>query len=136
MWEEARQLHEVIQLPGIHHSAARARRFVRDSLPDFPADLVDGAQLLISELVTNAVLHGDPPVFVELQITPLFLRLAVADQGGRAPALHEATASDGHGRGLQIVAHVADDWGVEWHDRGKSVWCSLRTDSNSRWSMN
>jgi anti-sigma regulatory factor (Ser/Thr protein kinase) len=129
-------MHEVLRLPGIDHSAARARQFVRDTLPDFPADLVESAQLLISELVTNAVLHGNPPVFVELEIAPSFLRLAVVDQGDQAPVLQEATASDGHGRGLQIVAHVADQWGVEWRNSGKSVWCSLRTDSDPCWSMN
>jgi anti-sigma regulatory factor (Ser/Thr protein kinase) len=99
-------------------------------------DIVTTAQLLISELVTNAVLHGRPPVVAELEVGPTSLRVAVIDQGHDAPGLHEPTASDDHGRGLQIVRQLADDWGVEWRMQGKSVWFRLGTAPGRMLSMN
>jgi anti-sigma regulatory factor (Ser/Thr protein kinase) len=131
-----RILHEAIQLPDNQASPARARRFIREALPDLPDDFVDRAQLLISELVTNAVLHGRPPVHAELEIGPSSLSVAVIDQGSEAPTLHDPTALDDHGRGLRIVGQLADEWGVEWRTQGKSVWFRLGTAFGLMLSMN
>jgi anti-sigma regulatory factor (Ser/Thr protein kinase) len=131
-----RDLHELLQLPAIEASPARARRFVGDALVAFPVDIVERAQLLISELVTNAVVHGEPPVVVEVETAPSFVRVAVEDQGDQIPMLRNSGISDGHGRGLQIVAQLADQWGVALRRSGKAVWFRLSTVTEQGWSMN
>ena len=120
-----RIVHEVIQLPGVHEGPARARQFVRDALADFPEHVIETAQLLISELVTNAVLHGEPPVKIELEIDPPGVSVSVRDRGEEAPVLREPTEGGEHGRGLHIVGHLADEWGVESGVDGTCVWFRL-----------
>jgi len=127
MQRVGRILYEVIQLPGVPDSPWRARRFIREALTGLPDTVVETVQLLISELVTNAVVHGSPPVRVEVDIAPSSVSATVTDQGPGAPVLHEQAALDEHGRGLQLVRQLADDWGVEWRTGGKSVWFRLRT---------
>ncbi len=129
-------MHEVIQLPGMEDSPARARRFLLDALDGYPDQLVERAQLLLSELVTNAVVHGEPPVVVNVVIGPSTLRIEVADHGDEAPELRESSMADSHGRGLTIVARLSDHWGIEWRGKGKAVWFGLTTEFHSRWSMN
>lgn len=131
----------------------RARRLVRcAACPDHRADL-DGALLLVSELVTNAVVHAGPPVLVSVRCTSRTLRLGVHDGARQASELcpprgqEPATAdvrpgsadSDGdgtdvdgalpdldeHGRGLALVEAVADSWWVDRTDVGKWVYAEI-----------
>ncbi len=81
--------------------------------------------LLVSELVTNAVVHGEPPISIDLEIAPPFLSVAVSDHGRGAPVLATPDELDGHGRGLQIVGQLADGWGIDWQTEGKCVWFQL-----------
>ncbi|MFB6888354.1 ATP-binding protein [Kitasatospora sp. NPDC056327] len=88
--------------------------------------------LLVSELVTNAVLHGSPQSGGELQLTWStlpggVLRFAVTDQSSAPPVLRRACADDEHGRGLALVAEQATNFG--WHPLpggGKTVWYTLQ----------
>lgn len=129
-------MQEAIQLPGVEDSPARARRFLQVVLDGYPNPLIERAQLLLSELVTNAVVHGEPPVVVTVEIGPSALRIEVVDHGSNAPELQEASISDSHGRGLQLVAGLSEQWGIECRTGGKAVWFRLTTEFNSRWSMN
>ncbi|WP_432007218.1 ATP-binding protein [Streptomyces parvus] len=87
------------------------------------------AALLVSELATNALLHGAirGRLFrVHLTLTEFVLRVAVSDpRGERLPSLRRADGDDCYGRGLLVVAHLADRWGVEPRTVGKSVFAEL-----------
>lgn len=89
------------------------------------------AELLTSELVTNALVHTDSDAVLTATVGPRGLRVEVRDFLGRKPTLRPANADDGtprddtHGRGLVLVESLADKWGVRRHDVGKSVWFEL-----------
>ncbi|MGW6205206.1 ATP-binding protein [Streptomyces sp. NPDC055089] len=87
------------------------------------------AALLVSELATNALLHGSMRgrlIRVHLSLTATALRIEVSDpRGERLPGLREAGADDCYGRGLLIVAQLADRWGVEPRTVGKTVYAEL-----------
>ncbi|KMS91144.1 MULTISPECIES: ATP-binding protein [Streptomyces] len=84
------------------------------------------AELLTSELVTNALVHTDDDAVLTAVVDPGGLRVEVRDFVARRPELHApATDDDTHGRGLLLVQSLADDWGVRPHGVGKSVWFEL-----------
>ncbi|MBG7698871.1 ATP-binding protein [Streptomyces sp. MC1] len=84
------------------------------------------AELLTSELVTNALVHTDDDAVLTAVVDPGALRVEVRDFVARRPELHAPdTDDDTHGRGLLLVQSLADDWGVRPHGVGKSVWFEL-----------
>ncbi|TRV76464.1 ATP-binding protein [Streptomyces sp. 130] len=89
----------------------------------------DEAALLVSELATNALIHGSlrGRLFrVRLTVTGTALRIEVSDpRGERLPGLREADRDECYGRGLVIVDAVADRWGVEPRTVGKTVFAEL-----------
>jgi anti-sigma regulatory factor (Ser/Thr protein kinase) len=111
---------------GVHD----ARRWVVRTCLDIGRDeLTECAELGVSELVTNALLHGEPPIQVRVRGTVQHPRIEVRDSSLEAPVLPTATEMDEHeellltyGRGLSLVARSADAWGAEIEDDGKVVW--------------
>ena len=87
--------------------------------------LTDTAQLLVSELVTNALVHGAGSLGVRL-IKGGTLLCEVHDDGMDLPHLRHAEATDESGRGLQLVSHLAARWGTHRTDTGKIVWVEQR----------
>ncbi|MEV0319268.1 ATP-binding protein [Streptomyces sp. NPDC050658] len=86
----------------------------------------DIAELLTSELVTNALVHTDHDAILTATVGPGRLRVEVRDFVGRRPKLRVPNADDGtHGRGLVLVQSLADAWGVRSHGVGKVVWFEL-----------
>ncbi|WP_079102779.1 ATP-binding protein [Streptomyces sp. TP-A0356] len=84
------------------------------------------AELLTSELVTNALVHTDHDAVLTATVSPGGLRVEVRDFVGRRPRLRMPDTDDGtHGRGLILVQSLADAWGVRTHGVGKSVWFEL-----------
>jgi two-component sensor histidine kinase len=91
--------------------------------------MLDDAVLLVSELVTNAVLHGAPPITVHIECDGgRELLVSVADEDPRSPVLRDGGPGAESGRGIRLVDVVSDRWGVVNHpDDGKRVWFRLRS---------
>jgi anti-sigma regulatory factor (Ser/Thr protein kinase) len=108
-------------------SSRSARAAVRElcSHAAVPSDTSDVAELLVSELVTNAQEHAGGPAVVDVQVDDRSLRVAVADQDPTIPIPRELTADAERGRGLLLVAALASRWGATPAARGKSVWFEL-----------
>ncbi|CAM5316143.1 ATP-binding protein [Streptomyces narbonensis] len=86
----------------------------------------DVAELLTSELVTNALVHTEHGAVVTATVVPEQLRVEVRDFVPGLDRPHAPPADDGtHGRGLVLVQALADSWGVEEHGVGKVVWFEL-----------
>ncbi|MFE2153292.1 ATP-binding protein [Streptomyces lavendulae] len=88
----------------------------------------DVAELLVTELVTNALVHTEQGAEVAVTLVAARLRVEVRDFNARRPAPYVTSADDGtHGRGLVLVQALADAWGVDplAPGRGKVVWFEL-----------
>jgi anti-sigma regulatory factor (Ser/Thr protein kinase) len=93
---------------------------------------VETITLLVSELVTNAVIHGRGPVHVTLTDTDGTVRVAVDDHGGGRPNLVPAgTEMHGGGWGLRLVDTLADEWGSVQDDGRTSVWVERRVNTRA-----
>jgi signal transduction histidine kinase/DNA-binding response OmpR family regulator/anti-sigma regulatory factor (Ser/Thr protein kinase) len=90
-----------------------------------PPDVRDEALLLLSELTTNALLHGRPPVEVRLSRDRRHLTLEVHDGAPTLPRRSRPEVDDEHGRGLLLVSLMAQRWGTRPTPGGKAVWCVL-----------
>ncbi|WP_348540619.1 ATP-binding protein [Streptomyces sp. SPB4] len=92
------------------------------------AETSDVAELLVTELVTNALVHTEQGAEVAVTLVAARLRVEVRDFNARRPAPYVTSADDGtHGRGLVLVQALADAWGVDplAPGRGKVVWFEL-----------
>ena len=122
----------VITLPGEPASVPRVRRFVRDRMAGHPDELVDTAEICVSELVTNAVLHAGTDVQVHLADLGDAVRLEVRDRSSVVPRQMVHTARASTGRGIEMVGLLARSWGCDTleQDGTKTVWCELATASD------
>lgn len=105
----------------------RARRFVAEVLRGSGHDglLVEDAQLVASELATNAVLHARSPFAVTARADDRGVRVAVRDGAAALPQPQNPGPRRSSGRGLRLVSAVARNWGVELSPDGKTVWAQL-----------
>jgi anti-sigma regulatory factor (Ser/Thr protein kinase) len=109
-------------------SAAEARRFVRSALADWGQSSLDEvAALLVTELVTNAVLHTRSGPEVTARLAGQRLRVEVADDSPTPPVRHRYSPRAGTGRGMILVGELASAWGSEPAGAGKVVWFELET---------
>nr|WP_173937377.1 ATP-binding SpoIIE family protein phosphatase [Streptomyces chartreusis] len=100
----------------------RARRLARRTLSRWNLeDLGDSVELLVSELVTNAVRHTSRPVTLRLMRTDV-LRCEIGDDAPELPRLRRARPTDENGRGLYLVSRLAMRWGAARLSTGKIVW--------------
>jgi anti-sigma regulatory factor (Ser/Thr protein kinase) len=112
-----------LHLPPDHAAAARARRFVSDTLRGWGFhDAIPDAQLLVSELVTNAVLHARSATLVTVARAGATVRISVDDDCPTRPRLRELGPEAVTGRGLLLVDRIARRWGVDPRADGKCVW--------------
>ena len=115
-----------------HDAVPRARRFVVESLRGIPDSQREDAELVVAELVTNALLHGAPPITLRVHRNGEIVRLDVEDQGRRRPVLVRNRDDAMTGRGLSLVGCLARAWGVEPLGNGsKVVWAELSPTSNA-----
>ncbi|MGW1886818.1 SpoIIE family protein phosphatase [Streptomyces sp. NPDC001970] len=134
------------QLAAEPQEVRRARRLVREQLTVWGLDeQAHTLELLVSELVTNAVRHGADGASaaggaggggIELRLVRTDALLCeVTDDGHMLPTLLSAGPGDESGRGLRVVSGLAREWGTSRSAGGKSVWCELsvpRNRSNAR----
>ncbi len=104
-------------------SARQARRFVDETLRRWNCDdLLETVELLVSELVTNAVIHARSDVDVSVQLLSDRVRIEVCDQSSEGIRRRELTADGSSGRGIAMVESLALAWGVTTRRAGKAVW--------------
>lgn len=123
-----------VTLPAEASSVSAARRFLSSRLAGTMADTAVAADavLVVSELVTNAVLHAEGPIVVEVVVTDrptaggsTGVRIIVSDASPVAPVLRTYGDGASTGRGLALIAQLARRWGVEEAAPGKAVWVEL-----------
>jgi serine phosphatase RsbU (regulator of sigma subunit)/anti-sigma regulatory factor (Ser/Thr protein kinase) len=108
----------------------RARRFVAEAVSRAGyAGLTADAELVVSELVTNAQFHASPPVVVQVFVGAGAVRIAVADGTRLSPVRGLAGSGAMTGRGIALVEAVSRQWGVEQIGGGKVVWAELVGDT-------
>jgi anti-sigma regulatory factor (Ser/Thr protein kinase) len=120
---------EEVTLPEGPEGASVARRAMRRAADLWLLDreLTETALLLVSEVTTNAIRHGAPPVRLSLRLTREKLRVEVTDGSPALPLLGDPGPDAVGGRGLQIVQQLAAKWGAKPSGRlvGKTVWFDL-----------
>ncbi len=106
-------------------AARRARSLIRRPLRQWGlTDLLPAAELVVSELVTNAVRYTQSKISLRLVLEGgLFCE--VLDDSAAPPRLRQAGEDDERGRGLQVVSQIAQRWGTRRTGSGKVVWCEL-----------
>lgn len=126
-----------VVLPFHPEAVREARSIVRRCGDGLTADLVDDAELLASEVVTNAVRHGGPVIELAVAVDAGSFTVRVSDGSIRLPAVRDHSALDEpSGRGLRMVEQVAAEWGVESEsgDVGKTVWFRLSQHHATDWA--
>jgi anti-sigma regulatory factor (Ser/Thr protein kinase) len=109
-------------------SVGRARGLVRDALLEWgvPEDTADTAVLLTSEIATNAVLHARTPFTVSVRLVSGRVRVGVQDGSVARPVVQHYGRTQTTGRGLRLLATLAQDWGFDSVEGGgKAVWFEL-----------
>ncbi len=106
---------------------ATARQHLRDLLHDWPsADQLDAAVLLLSEMLTNVLVHTDADALLVAEVTgepgERRIRVEVTDSGDDLPHKRRPGEMASSGRGLMLVEMLADAWGVAPRGEGKSIW--------------
>jgi anti-sigma regulatory factor (Ser/Thr protein kinase) len=109
------------QFPHDANSVKDGRQFVDAVLTGVPLGVRQAAGLMVSELATNAVVHGASPFVIDVDRTESQVRIEVFDEGRGVPQLGAPSPSDPNGRGLRIVDRLSDNWGVGV----RSVWFVL-----------
>lgn len=115
-------------------SPRRARTFAETTLRDARVDETtrETVRLLVSEVVTNAVLHARSPVEVSIGVHDTHVRVEVEDESPEAPLIRYPEPTSATGRGLQFLEQLASRWG--WHGvdegrPGKRVWFEVSRSS-------
>ncbi|MGW3953110.1 HAD-IA family hydrolase [Streptomyces sp. NPDC004752] len=113
------------QLPSDPAIVAHARQLTTDQLASWGLDETSFiAELVVSELVTNAIRYGQPPIQLRL-IHDVNLICEVSDTSSTSPHMRRARAYDEGGRGLLLVAQLTQRWGTRHTTTGKTIWTEL-----------
>lgn len=118
--------HRVLALRAVPEAAPEARALLRELLSGTPfEDRLEDGELAVSELVTNAVLHGREPLSVAVVVGDSCARVEVTDGSAVSPSFSMLDPTAVTGRGLMLISAASDRWGVEPSPSGKSVWFEL-----------
>jgi anti-sigma regulatory factor (Ser/Thr protein kinase) len=119
--------------PASPTSPRAARSFVRGVFPEVSeAEIADVIMLLVTELVTNAVMHAHSPVRVHVVVDDHQVRVAVHDDVPQPPVRRRASEEALGGRGLLLLDRLSDRWGYDSHPPGKTVWFEIGTGAAAR----
>jgi anti-sigma regulatory factor (Ser/Thr protein kinase) len=123
-----------LRLPPTTDSVPLARRFAAAQLKDSSCD-IDTAVLLVSEVVTNAVLHARSDLVLSVEDLGDTIRVEVADSSPVSPRLHNFAIESATGRGLRMLDQLAMGWGVESAATGdgKVVWFEVGQPTDEAW---
>lgn len=117
---------------GVPEAVAAARRFVADTLLSWgEKHLVWDGALIVSELATNAVIHGGSPFRASLEHAERVVRIAIEDVGPGVPKSRRMLDDTLDGRGVAIVEELARRWGCDPTDGGKVFWAELEASSRA-----
>jgi anti-sigma regulatory factor (Ser/Thr protein kinase) len=112
-------------LPRSPHSSALARVLLRQALADCPPETVQAAELLVSELVTNALRHAETAPTLHIQPLQSGFRIVIEDDSPDPVDLKPAAPEADSGYGLSVVDALASSWGWQPTATGKRVWFEL-----------
>ncbi len=112
------------------NGAGTARRAATTAISDWGVQPVvsEDACLVVTELVTNALVHGRSEAHLRLLHDEKCLRVEVADENTRLPMMAPPDPRSLSGRGLLMIASLVKTWGVERTASGKYVWAELEMD--------
>ena len=105
-----------LSVPSVPRSVASVRHFARAA---------DTVELLVSEIATNALVHGAGEVRIRVDVSGGTVRVEVDDGGAALPTVREASTTAEGGRGLALVAAMSSGWGVAPRPGGKTVWFEI-----------
>jgi DNA-binding NarL/FixJ family response regulator len=122
------ELRSELAAPGL------GRRFARQVAEGLDTALVDDIELLVSELVTNAVIHAHADPRLEIHLVKDSVRVEIHDDDPSPPILRSASENEKRpgGRGLQLVDRLSTRWGSDRTDTGKLVWFEIERDPATR----
>jgi anti-sigma regulatory factor (Ser/Thr protein kinase) len=116
----------VLVLPRQVGAAGQARRAVAELLGEpVTATVRYDVQLIVSELVTNALRHGEGPTVLRAALTATVVQLSVTDSGDGVPRMLPPEPGRVGGLGLVVVDRLTTEWGVASFPGGKTVWALL-----------
>lgn len=119
--------HILAELPYLPSAVPQARHVLREGmrLASIPEDVRSTAELLVSELVTNAVKYGEPPLWLFIEMRPGLIHASVSDTSTVLPQRRTADADAEGGRGLLVLDALAGSWGTVAAESGKYLWFDL-----------
>jgi anti-sigma regulatory factor (Ser/Thr protein kinase) len=118
-------------LPASPVAAPVARRLLERACESWSIPQIrDAAELVATELVTNAVRHAGT-VVLTVSLRPPFLQISVADDSRSPPDVRGANLYDEHGRGLLMIDALSSDWGATYLAGGKVVWAKILVQAGS-----
>lgn len=113
-------------LPAVATSASEARRLLRDALADIEIDdSLEAAQIAISEIVTNALVHAGTPMRLRVLVTRDGVRVELSDGSPHLPHQRDYASNAITGRGLHVISEIVDRWGAYPIGDGKVVWFEI-----------
>jgi hypothetical protein len=113
------------RLDPVASSPSAARRWIHDRLGGYSTELVGTAQLLVTEVVTNAVIHARTKIDLSLITAADLVRVEVTDGIGVFPTAKDYGADAVTGRGIKLLDTLAAAWGADLVTGGKTVWFEL-----------
>ncbi|WP_256789972.1 ATP-binding protein [Frankia sp. AvcI1] len=119
--------HILAELPYLPSAVPQARRVLREGMrmAHLPEDVRSTAELLVSELVTNAVKYGEPPLWLLIEMRPGLIHASVSDTSTVLPQRRTAAPDAEGGRGLLVLDALAGSWGTVMAESGKYLWFDL-----------
>ena len=121
-----------VRLPAETVAARTARGLVREVLPSSDQELLFSVELLVSELVTNAILHASSAPRLDVHVTGANIRVEVFDDDAAEPRQRVPGADGIGGHGLHLVDQLASRWGSEPQHDGKVVWFEIDRPASPR----